>query len=388
MNKNSAENIEKSNLDKLVEFFHSIRIVFDSKELIYKGRYYQITPIYGQLRALLTDSTKRKEEKPLFEIAGLLGEEIKIFYVPTNFDSLNDGSFFNISSLPISVQKQYTNQVEIPLKEYLNLEVIKYNGRRLKTYELINTLSNKYGGSHYDTAVPDYMSEILSFGINNQPVLDNYIMQVADLFIDISLNLVKKLSDFDYFITLYFETLDKEENIIFDYILPETNCRMVLATSRRKFNLLISDLIGRKVNFELNEIIISNKLLLFEITHRITNKLKSEVKVLINGKIVLEELLDEPMLIVNEFNQYCFSLNKSHEGTEQNFEFGARSIKMFGGILPDEERWSLYNSFKITNKNEIMWLGKNSYAFCVPGNTNVNTEGKVTYNKPINPNCD
>ncbi len=87
MNTETTPNIKKSNLDKLIEFFHAVRIIHDLRKLTVEGKYYLITPIYGQLRALLTDSTKRKEPKPLFEIADMLGEDIQIFYMPNTFEA-------------------------------------------------------------------------------------------------------------------------------------------------------------------------------------------------------------------------------------------------------------------------------------------------------------
>lgn len=173
-------NIEKSKLDKLKEFFHAVRIIHDARKLINEGKYYHITTIYGQLRALLTDNTKKKELKPIFEIANLLSEEIKIYYLPSTFEEdlphLTNDLLLLVSSLPISLEKHLAKQEEIKFEDYLNTEIIKHKGRSIKTSELINALSNKYGGSHYDTKVPSYLMELASFGIGDQLVLDNLIL--------------------------------------------------------------------------------------------------------------------------------------------------------------------------------------------------------------------
>ncbi|WPP51380.1 hypothetical protein [Catalinimonas niigatensis] len=389
MGNEQNKNISKSSIARLIEFFHAIRIVFDSKQLINKGKYYQVTTIYGQLRALLTDKTKErnKEKRPLFEIASLLGEEIKIFYTPSTIEedmpNFAENIVLHVSSLPISIKKQSSKQVEIKLEEYLNVEIVKYKGKSLKTSEIINALSDKYGGSHYDTKVPDYLMELVSYNIiiNNQPILDNLIIQIADLFIEVGLKLIKKLSDFELFLTIIFKKLSAEENFIFDYVLPNSSSRISLYCSQGKIKLYLSDLIGRNVNIEISEIIKTKELLLFNISHRITNELKSEIKIHVNGINVLEHVVEEPLFMYNEVPNYQRYFNRSQKKQFQEFEFGLGEINMIRGTLNKNDIAFIYSHFSSTKSNKIAWFNENSYGHTEPGTSLIKTEGKVILKK-------
>jgi len=377
-----SQNVKKSNLDKFKEFFHAVRIIFDSTKLINEGKYYQITVLYGQLRALLTDKTKErsKELKPLFEIANLLGEDIKIFYMPANLPpSLKEGVFLEVSSLPLSLKKLLSNQEEITLSDYLNVEVVEYKGYKLKAHEIINALSDKYGGSHYDTKVPLYLMELTSFGLNNQPILDNLIIQFADLFTKVGVKLVKKLADFEFFISLYPDNFSIEENFFFDYRLPNSTCRISLFTYQGKLSLLFVDLIGRTISLEVEQILDVNIFYLINITHKITAELYSEIKLNIDGINVLDKLITEPFLMINEIQSYQGYFNRTSERETQEFEFGIGRILMYGKVLEDIDKLNLNISLAQTEIKKMIWFNKNSYGHSAPGNGDIKFEGSVLH---------
>ncbi|KAA5548416.1 hypothetical protein [Adhaeribacter rhizoryzae] len=384
MNNNPSQNIKKSNLDKFKEFFHAIRIIYDARKLINEGKYYHITTIYGQLRALITDKTKErsKELKPLFEIASLLGEELKIYYMPNTINedlppSLTEGIMLHVSSLPISIEKQLSKQEEILLEDYLNIEIINFKGRSIKAFELINALSDKYGGSHYDTKVPDYLMELFYFGIGGQRVLDNLIIQIADLFLSIGLNLVKKLTDFEIYLAIFPEEFTTQENYFLDYFLENENSRIIIYSHQGKLKLHFVDLIGRPVNLEVKKIINPKNLYLINISHRITFDLRSEIRLNLDGINLLDFSLNEPLLMHNEISSYQSYLNRSKEKEKQEFEFGLAEMMMYGKILDDLEKVKLLNYFSQKSHEKLIWFNKNSFGYSPAGTSDIKMEGNV-----------
>ena len=306
MDAENTININKSNIEKLIEFFNAVRIIYDARGLINSGKYYQIATLYGQLRALLTDKTKekKKEPKPLFDIASILGKELNIYYMPNTIEQdlpfIQEGMLLHVHSLPISLEKQLPNQVQILLEEYLETNIITFKGKNYKTSEIINSLSNKFGGSHYDTKVPRDLVELASISIYNQTILDNLVIQIADLFIKIGISLVKQVSDFEFFIVFQPKSFTSEENYFFDYTLPNSHkSRIALYCFQGKLRLHLCDLVGRAANLEVERLLDFKDPVVLNISHKITYDLKTEVKIGWNGISVLDQCLPEPLLMLN-----------------------------------------------------------------------------------------
>jgi hypothetical protein len=378
------ENIKKTNLDKLIEFFHAVRIIYDSKTLIDRGKFYQNAIIYGQLRALLTDRTKYrcKELKPLFEIAKILGTEIQIYYMPNTIEKdlpfIKEGMVLHVSSLPVSIERQLPAQEKISLENYLNVEAVTYKGESYKVSDIINYLSDKFGGSHYDTKVPRNFLELSKIGFNNQPIITNLILQIADLFVKIGLNLVKKITDFEYFIVFRPETFSSEENFFFDYVLPNSNkSRISLFCFQGKLRLFLNDLIGRAVSLEVEQLLEPKKIMLLNISHRITNDLKSEIKIGMDGKNILDIIIEEPLLMLNELHSYHAFFNRSIDKEKQEFEFGIGEIIMRSEVGNDANRMSLFN-YLLNKKHEgLIYFNKDSYGQSPPGERDIKMTGNV-----------
>lgn len=384
MNSDPIVNIKKTNIDKLIEFFHAIRIIHDSKTLIDGGKFYQITTIFGQLRALLTDKTKErnKELKPLFEIAKILESEILIYFMPDTLEQdlpfITEDLLLHISSLPVSIERQLPGQEQISLEDYLNIEIVKYKGESYKTFEIINSLSDKFGGSHYDTKVPQHLIELVSIGINNQPILHNLVIQIANLFVRIGLNLVKKISDFEIYIKIFPETFSIEENYFFDYFLPNSNnSRITLFCFQGKLRLYLCDLLGRCVNLEVEQMLETKTSYLLNISHRITYDLKSEIKVGKDGINILDQVINEPLLMLNEIHSYHGYFNRSQEREFQEFEFGIGEIIMRSIVDEDKNRAEIFNYLLKKEHKGMIYFNKKSYGQSAPGERDIKMTGQV-----------
>ena len=365
MDSNQNPNVKKTDLDKIIEFYHSVLIVNDAVKLISEGKYYHIVTLFGQLRSLITDNTKAKNKEltPLFEIASILNEKIEIYYMPISSEIRSkEELIFHLSSLPISLKQFIKNQSIISFEDYLDVEVLKYKKSLYSTRRIINALSNKYGGAHYDTSVPTELFEILSLEINNQSPLHNFIIQLADLYVQISFKLLKKITDFDFFVKLFIPKNDiQEPQCLFDYHVPYTSFRMTLFYHNDRLNILLCDFKGIKVNLQIIDVFPINKLTLINITHKMTGQLKSQVSCSFDGFEKSEMILDFPLLMSGHDTMFDVSMNKFYKGDRQDFEFGWSEVVFYKRVLDISEKLGLLSYFN-RDEEEIMIFEKNSFA--------------------------
>jgi hypothetical protein len=375
-----GKNISKTNLDKFIEIFLATRIIFDLRTLLGQGKYYLITPIYGQLRALLTDvSDKNKKGIPtFFEIASLIGEKTDIHYMPNlmekEFPHWNDNQIFHMWSLPISIERELPKQEIISLEDYLKLEVIKHEAKNLKASEVIINLSDKFGGSHYDSKIPEYLSKIISFRANDQHILNIWLVQFTDLFMKLSVKVLKRLTDFDVYIAAYFPSLPAEENYVFDFIQPSTNFKFSLYAFEGRLKVLLRDVAGYYVNLPLEKDIATKTIVTIRINHSLSNDLKSVLRVDIDNNNVLSDVNDS-LIVINDFDNFQIYMNSSADKRKQNFEFGVIGFRYFREVLDEAKRKNLSDDFG--KKNEISWFSKASFLYYPNDSPNPLKEGTV-----------
>ena len=75
-----AQTTTKTIGDRVIELTKALQVIRDSLNLIRQGKTYQIIPLCGQLRALLTDKSQSKKNKPLLvDLAVLLQKRLSVF---------------------------------------------------------------------------------------------------------------------------------------------------------------------------------------------------------------------------------------------------------------------------------------------------------------------
>ncbi len=129
-----------------------------------------------------------------------------------------------------------------------------------------------------------------------------------------------------FFIFIYPENFSNEQNCFFDYHIPQTSNRLILYCQQGLLNFFLQDALGRQINIVVEKIITPKNLYLVNISHRITDDLKSEVKIYLDAIAIHDQTLDEPLLIINEIESYQGYFNRSSEKESQDFEFGLGRI--------------------------------------------------------------
>lgn len=371
--------IPKSNIDRVIELFNALRIIDDSINFLFKDKFYYIGVIYSQLRSLTTDKTT---QPLLFHISEIIDDELSFYYMDDDLTEkmpeLKDSLLMRLTGYPLSIKKSLPSQIKIKLIDFLKTKPLTYNGQQFRVDTIINHLANESGGAHYSDSTRRYISELSSLQFNNQPLLNNYIVQLAELIMELGINTLKKITDFDVFLNVFLpEITSKKQEYLCDFTFPNSNNRISIFTDQTKIHIQIVDCLGRCYTHRIEEIISPSKLYLINFSHRITTTFKSEIKLFFNELELINVLLDEPLLILNEFDSYNRYFNRSTSKQNENFQFGLSSFLVFGKILNPIERTKIYNNFFNSSISQVTYFKDKNYGYFKSGEEKMKKEGDV-----------
>ena len=358
---------------------------YDNGEISMKGNYYQISVIYGQLRSLLTENSK-KLTPLLFEVAKSLNSELEIFHIPDTFEKelphLTEGMIFRMFSTSPSIDKLLPRHNRIKMSDYLKIDLLTYKERKFTVKKIIEELANKYGGAHYSKVTHKYLSEVLSFGLNSQPMLDNFVYQLSELTLNLGINLLKKITDIEFYINIYLtEKKVAGEIFIFDYQLPNNQNRFALILNQGKLHFLIVDSIG------LSRLIIAESLLEYDKVHLInisietTKNYKSQIQIFIDENLVAEHITEFPLLTINEINNFDAYYNKQKSGEDQEYEFGLGELAIYRRTFNTLEKCKIYNYFLKQKHEDVLWIEKKVFGQSPSGKSNIIFNKKIMRRK-------
>lgn len=375
------EMIDKSDIVVLREYYHSLRIIKDSVEKIIEGKYYHVTVLYSQLRALLTD---RSTSPLLLKVAEMLNEEITLYFMPNSIkqgDRLSSHLTLQISSAPLTLKRVSNNQKKISVKDYLEETIVTLHGRSFTARTIINEMANKYG-AHYSKSTPQYLSSLLCFGLNQMANIDNLIMQIANVIIDIGIMLLKKITDFEFSIYLNLPTVKIPiETFIFDFKLPENHNRIFLVEIQNNLRLGIVDNIGRFEVLDIHKGLFDDQVGLLNVTVRTTAQFSTEIRIYSNNNLVNELELVDPLFMINSFNQFDQYYNKSFEGKPQKYSFKMGESIAYGKVLNQIDKAQLINYLHSKKDITMVKLSENSYAHIKPNGEKMVFIGDVVLEK-------
>lgn len=187
--------------------------------------------------------------------------------------------------MPLSINKSEKNQIKTNLIDYLKATALMINNRKIRVETLISHLANKFGGAHYSNKVPKYLVELSNFKIGSNKLFDNYIIQLAEHCLNLGVQVLKKITDFDILLYIYLlKNEPKSEQFLIDFKHPYSNSRISILFHQNKFRFIVIDTIGRQFSVCINEVIPPNHFYLINFSHFINEKFNSEFTIYINGK--------------------------------------------------------------------------------------------------------
>ena len=215
--------------ERIQELIQGLQVIRDSLEAVRQGKLHQIIPVYGQLRALLSE--KRKGNHPLLlNIAKELRLALEFYCMPAADDlpdQLKKNLVFHLSGFPVTLEQELPAQTLVSAEKFLNQKILIFNERPYLAKDIIAFFANKAGGAHYSPDLPEDFEQLLSFGLSGQPVLVNALLQMADVTYRLGVRLLKLQGDLEIHILIFVPNQEvKQPAYIIDNKYPDAPMRV------------------------------------------------------------------------------------------------------------------------------------------------------------------
>jgi len=364
-----SEIIKKPLLIRFNELIVSLAVIKDSLESIVKGNYHQFIPLYGQLRAILTDNAK-KNIPLLKELADNLNFKLSLYYIESNIIPLDNAntSVFHISHR-ITLKKEFEDQTEIELFDLLKKTLILFNKDTYTYSEIIEILANKSGGAHFASKIEKFIAKLFAFNNNflifGHTILENFFYEFGKIIFELSYEILHKFASI--YLIFNIKPLFKIDDIsiIFDYFRNDSSYRItIFIDNNSHIGINLTDFNGYVLTcISESQTIEANKLLLIEISIDLKKDLYCEVNIFVNNKLHASVVSETPFLILNEIQDYLFYINRSIELKDNGLHLAIGSIAAFDKIMESEERLEILTSFiySYENQKSMIELSKGNF---------------------------
>jgi hypothetical protein len=374
MTNHKYEPIPKLLGDRIQELLQALQVIRDSLEAVRQGKLHQIIPVYGQLRALLSEKSKGNDPL-LLTIAEELGEVLEFYSMPAAGelpDELKKNLVLHLSGFPVGLEQELPSQIKVSTETFLNQQMLIYNGRPYLVKDIIAFFANKAGGAHYSPDLPKDFAELMSFGLSGQPVLVNALLQIAEVTYRLGVKLLKSQADFEVHTLLYLPHQElKQPAYIIDNVYPDTSMRVFCrAEPGMKFSFGVTSIQG------LSAIVGINRLIDWTIPHHFTlslvieNDLSTKLAIALDGETVAKLSPPHPLFVASDPLQYKSYQNRSHEDSQAGLDLALIEMAMFGKKLPVNERAQMFLYFENQRMKEdlrCVYFKKGQYGIAPPG---------------------
>ena len=360
------ENISKSTIDRIIKLFLSVLLIEDCRRMVVEGKRYHLISIYGQLRAILTDPTQEKKKGPLLlSLSKLLEIDLNFFYSPVLEEYINKFNLQDLElchiSLELSMDKMNSRHKEVSIEDFLVKDIFVFKEKKYNFEKIINNLSNKLGGSHYDPTIPKDIADLSNIHWGDIPVLDNYLLQFIDILVPVALKIPKIISDNEIWFAFTLFTYPVNEVVLLDISVPNRYSRILIVCQRDRCSIKTMDLLGNHMKIDFDANLELEKLTILSISHILKNTVESEITIYKNGDFLCRYNVP-PLLLYNEYYWCEIFMNKSIDGNAQDFEFGIHQASYWNRIFTSEKRVQYIKSINECNSKPLH-IPRNNYAY-------------------------
>jgi hypothetical protein len=381
------QDIVKPFAARIIELMQSLQVLRDSIDAVRAGRQYQMIPLYGQLRALLTDKAKRNSPL-LFDIAGQLNDKLEIYAMPGPEDNklpkdLTEKLFAHLAGFPVGLHRSLPSQDVVPLKKFLERPVYLLRGRKHTSRSIIDLFAQKAGGSHYARKVTREEAELLSSSLLGGPLLNSSLLQLAEMTLALGQRLLGRISKFDFHIVVFAPRQEvKTPRVLLDSQYPESPARFVVSFhSGMKLAFHGVGIDGSKASVVSDREIVWPALHYFWISTELTDQLQTTLRITIDGEDTITRVLPFPLFIPNTLADFDTYWNRSHEDATAGGTFGFAEIAATGGDQSATDRAKLLLHFENTRNNPRAFFcySPGTFGHAPPGEKNVTNSPGVIF---------
>jgi len=377
---------------RIQELIQSLQVMSDSLEAVQQGRLYQLIPLYGQLRALLSEKSKHNQPL-LLTIAEEIGMQLNLYCMPDVDDKdfpseFKQDLFLHLSGFPASIEQELPGQHIIKLEDFLNRKILFFKGREYREgkysiKEIITFFANKAGGAHFSSDLPKDFAQLLSFGLFGQPVLVRALIQIAEITYHLGLKLLRSQVEFEIHLLALIPQQDlSQTGYVFDNKYPNSPMRVFFCLDPgMRPNFGVTGIQGLTSTVGINRIIDWKKPHSFVLTLAINDRLQTKLEIFVDGENFGEVTVPHPLFVINDPLNCMSYYNRSHDNDSAGLSIGFLEMIMFNKDLPLKEKVKLFLHFEelLEQKDlECRYFIKGQYGYSPPG-----TKDMQLINSPV-----
>ena len=371
---------------RIHELMQSLQVMNDSLEAVRQGRLHQLIPLYGQLRALLSE--KRKDNQPLLLSIAKIGMQLT-FYSMSGVDDkdfpseLKKDLVLHLSGFPASIEQELPGQRLTNLEDFLDHKILLFKERKYTVREIIEFFANKAGGAHFSSDVREDFAQLLSFGLFGQPILVTALKQIAEVTYNLGLKLLRSQTEFEIHLLVFIPYQElKQEAYVFDYKYPDPPMRIFFRLRPgMKPQFGVTDIQGLTSTVGINRIIDWKRPHHYILVLSINDQLSAKLNILVDGEDMGEVTVPYPLFVVNDPLNYISYNNRSHDNPAAGLNIGYVEMLMFKRDLPLKEKAKLFLHFEELLSQEDLgcrYFAKGQYGYAPPG-----TKDMELINSPV-----
>jgi hypothetical protein len=306
--------VSKSHKFRLKELYYSLNILNDCSKLAIEGKVYHMIPIYGQLRNLLhiPKSESSKTTPLLLSLIEETGDVYEFYFrslkgLHSDRELLNNTTL-SYQELDFSLESKF-GLIKTSISDFLSEDIFIYKGLTYTINDIFMTFSDKFGGSHYDLKIPSKYEQLYPLENNKLNILNKQILDFSDIIIRSGTKLLNKTNNFDIWLNIEISNLTPIKSCLL-FITNELSS-VLLIVQDSKLKLSFIDEQENLEEIELDFQIVENLRYNIIISHRLIEKLNSEITVIVNETIVYSEVrsalhFDNTTLFEKNYLNYKF----------------------------------------------------------------------------------
>jgi hypothetical protein len=373
---------------RMLELVQALQLVADSVRQIRSGHARHLVTLSAHLRALIAE--RSRDARPLLlDIAQEVQQELRVYCMP----GIDNPAFplpqkdveLHIAGFPITSQRQFPAQLEKSFAELLDHKILLFKGNSYTAKTIIEWYANKSGGAHYSTRLPeDFATLLLQSPFNLQP-LANILTQMGDAVLLAGHQLLKKLVNREIHAIVMVPSQAPEAlsdpNYLLDSQYEGSSMRLGLALNKRLMpSFFVRGLQGSWARVDSDRLIDWSKPRHLHAALRIEEDLSTILELSVDGVRVGRLRIDEPLFVFSDSLDYETFLNKSVEGSPQEFSFGLAEISMHGSELSPIDAARMFTYFHGQTADDDLTLvlfSPKSYGHAPQGTKDLKMTGTV-----------
>jgi len=357
---------------RIQELIQSLEVMRDSLGAVRLGKLHQLIPVYGQLRALLSE--KRRGNRPLLlDVAKEVGCALAVHCMPPAGElpeELREDLLLHLSGFPITIEQELPGQSKISLEDLLDHRILIYNERSYPARDIITFFANKAGGAHYSPDLPKDFAELLSFRLSGHPVLVNALLQIADLTYKLGVRLLKSHSDSETHLLIFVPPQElTSEAYVFDSQYPDSPMRIFCRLDpQMRLAFGATGIQGASAIARINRLVDWSKPHHFTLSLTIDEALATRLEISMDGEDLTSVVAPYPIFVVNDPLHYSSFQNRSHE--EENAGLSLGFVEMDGKNLPPKAQAQLLLHFEeklLQDDLACVFFRRGQYGHAAPG---------------------